>query len=147
MPSSTSAFAAPTFQTSFVHTKPRISGSAEKKLRRDRLRLLGRVVAAEAAEDLDISCLVQCVQNAARAFNARCGRQHMLNDRDLSALRQMGCHGAAHLQPDLIAVAADKAGAACGIDVRVDRNDADPGSDGFLRCFRAAVASPRQRGS
>ena len=63
----------------------------------------------------------------------------MLNDRDLSALRQIGCHGAAHLQPDLIAVAADKAGAACGIDVRVDRNDADPGSDGFIRCFRAAV--------
>ena len=63
----------------------------------------------------------------------------MLNDCDFSTIRQVGRHGAAHFQPNLIVVAANIAGAACGIDVRINRNDTNPGGDGFLCCFRAAV--------
>lgn len=102
-------------------------------------RAEGAVVAAVAAEDLDVPRLRQRVDDAARAVDAGRGREHVLDDGDLAALGQIGCHLAAHLLPDLIIVAADKAGPAPGVHIRVDRHHADPGGNGLFRCLGAAV--------
>ena len=121
-----------------MHTAPDVRLFLEQR-RRDLLRAEGAVVAAVAAEDLDVPRLRQRVDDAARTVNAGRGREHVLDDGDLTALGQIGRHLTAHLLPDLVVVAADKAGPAFGIHIRVDRHHADPGGDGLFRCLGAAV--------